>query len=114
MNDLSVTNWRSNSDSSILKIIGSFVKHHRVTQNIKQDELAKNADISRSTLSLLEKGKVVNIMSLIKVLRVLDLLHILHVFEVQTQVSPLEIAKQEEKKRKRVRKDKNENYKSEW
>lgn len=47
------------SDKAIAEYIGTFVKHQRLEQNKTQDELASAAGISRSTLSLLERGETV-------------------------------------------------------
>ena len=102
MTDQSYKNWNSMSDNAIVKQIGAFVKHHRMEQNKTQDVLANAAGISRSTLSLLERGETVTLATLIQVLRVLDVLHIMDAFEVQQAISPLALAKIEKDKRKRA------------
>lgn len=102
MNDISYKNWKSLSDISLLKTIGTFVKTHRLDQNRSQDEVAATAGISRSTLSLLERGKTVRLDSLIQVLRVLDLLHIMDTFRIEEQISPLAYAKLKKKQRKQA------------
>ncbi len=102
MNDLSYTNWDSMSDNALAIHIGVFIKHHRMEQNKTQSELARDAGISRSTLSLLERGETVNLATLIQVLRVLDLLHVMEAFNVQQSISPLALAKLEKSKRKRA------------
>lgn len=103
MNDISYTKWRAMSDKALLKHIGEFVKHHRLEQNKSQKEVADAAGMSRSTLSLLERGEGVTLLSLIQVLRVLDLLHHLETFEAEEKpISPIELAKKEKQKRKRA------------
>ncbi len=102
MTDLSYVNWDSMSDGALAEHIGVFIKHHRMEQNITQDTLAKAAGISRSTLSLLERGETVTLATLIQVLRVLDQLHTMETFSVQQTISPLALAKMEKKKRKRA------------
>lgn len=102
MKTLSTINWNSLSDKALAEHIGRFIKEKRMEQNKTQDTLATAAGISRSTLSLLEKGEVVTIATLLQVLRVLDQLPILEVFTVQPIVSPIQLAKQELKKRKRA------------
>ena len=92
--------WVSMSDNDLSKAIGSFVKHHRLNQNRTQNQVSEDADISRSTLSLLEKGKPVKLNSLIKVLRVLELLYIMDIFKIETETSPIEYAKLQKKARK--------------
>jgi transcriptional regulator with XRE-family HTH domain len=44
------------TDTALSKVISAFVKHHRLLQNKTQEDVAAAAGISRSTLSLLEKG----------------------------------------------------------
>lgn len=91
------------SDYALTAHIGAFVKHHRMEQNKSQDALSREAGISRSTLSLLERGETVTLATLIQVLRVLDQLQVMNAFEVQQRISPLALAKAEQAKRKRAR-----------
>jgi transcriptional regulator with XRE-family HTH domain len=92
------------SDTAILHKIGDFIKHHRINQNKSQDQLASEAGISRSTLSLLERGEKVNLITLIQVLRVLDQLQWLESFEVTKTISPMDYIKLQKKhERQRVR-----------
>lgn len=44
------------SDMAILQMIGDFIKKKRIALNKTQDMMAQEAGISRSTLSLLERG----------------------------------------------------------
>lgn len=109
MTDKSFKVWASMSDKALAEYIGTFVKHHRMEQNKTQDELATAAGISRSTLSLLERGETVTVTTLIQVLRVLDQLSVLSAFEVRETISPLALAKLQKEKRQRARgKSKNE------
>ena len=102
MTDMSYNMWDSMSDKALSMHIGAFVKHHIMEQNKTQDVLAKAAGISRSTLSLLERGETVTLASLIQVLRVLDKLYVMDVFSVQQDISPLILARMEKGKRKRA------------
>ena len=117
MNDKSYSQFISMSDKALAKQIGTFVRHHRLEQNKTQDELAAAAGMSRSTLSLLERGETVTVTTLIQILRVLDQLHILSIFEIKESVSPLALAKLQKEKRQRARgplkKNTNENA-SDW
>ncbi len=103
MTDKSYKNWFSLSDDALAKHIGSFIKHQRLEQNKTQEMVANTAGISRSTLSLLEKGGSVTLATLIQVLRILDQLQVMEVFEIQQRISPLALAKAEKKRRKRAR-----------
>lgn len=91
------------SDQALAALIGKFVRHQRMEQNRTQDELASAAGISRSTLSLLERGETVTVTTLIQVLRVLDQLPVLSAFEVKETISPLALAKLQKEKRQRAR-----------
>lgn len=117
MNDKSYVDWVSMSDNALNETIGAFIKHHRLNQNKTQEEVSKAAGISRSTLSLLERGETVMLSSFIQVLRVLDLLYIMNTFEVKKQISPIEYAKMQQNKRQRARNQSegnNSNNDSQW
>lgn len=118
MNDISVMDYNQLSDMAILQRIGVFVKHHRMDQNKSQDQLATAAGISRSTLSLLERGEKVNLITLIQVLRVLDQLQWLAEFEVKKTISPIQYLKLQKKyERQRIRNSNDlaaDNPPSEW
>lgn len=107
MTDKAFKEWTSMNDKALAEYIGSFVRHHRMELNKTQDELATAAGISRSTLSLLERGETVTVTTLIQVLRVLDQLSVLNAFEVIETPSPLALAKLQKKKRQRARSNAN-------
>jgi transcriptional regulator with XRE-family HTH domain len=113
MNDKQYINWISMSDVALAQTIGTFVKHHRLTQNKTQEEVANAANISRSTLSLLEKGGAITVPTLLQVLRVLDLLYVMDIFKIQEQISPIELAKQQKRQRARNN-DINNSKESDW
>ena len=104
MSYISYNKWSSISDKALIEIIGTFVQHHRLDQNKSQSDVAKAANLSRSTLSLLERGEKISLISLIRVLRVLDLLHVIDVFKIKNEVSPIEYAKLQKKNRQRASK----------
>jgi transcriptional regulator with XRE-family HTH domain len=115
MNDKAFKDWHSMSDHALAAHIGAFVKHHRLEQNTTKDILSHEAGISRSTLSLLERGEAVTLATLIQVLRVLNQLQIMDAFEVHQRISPLALAKAELEKRKRARNNKTKGPdKSDW
>jgi len=95
-------NWNAMSDRALSNTIGAFIKQHRLNQNKSQKEIAEAANISRSTLSLLENGNTVTIATFLQVLRVLDLLYVMDNFKIDTQISPIALAKLARKKRKRA------------
>ncbi len=103
MTDISYINWNSMSDKALTEHIGKFIREKRMEQNKTQDMLAHAAGISRSTLSLLEKGEIVTLSTLLQVLRVLDQLQVLDAFTIQQPtISPIQLAKMELGKRRRA------------
>lgn len=103
MTEISYNNWKSLSDEAIEQEIGYYVKKVRQQQNKTQSEIAKAANISRSTLSLLERGGSGNLKTLIQVLRVLDKLMVLEQFNYKEVLSPLALAKAQHKPKERIR-----------
>ena len=91
------------SDIALMGTLGSFIKHHRLQQNKTQGQLATEAGIVRSTLSLFERGQNTSLLVFIQLLRALKLLDLLHEFQVRQQISPLKLAKLEQTKKKRAR-----------
>lgn len=105
------------SDKAILSNIGLFIQQTRIKQNLTQEELAARAAISRSTLSLVERGDTISLVNLIKLLRILNALYIFSAFEITEEISPLQLAKGEKQKRKRASRntpDRSKNPDMEW
>lgn len=107
MNDISCI--KNLSDTAILQEIGIFIKTKRIAQELTQKELSERASISRSTLSLMELGKSTALINLIKVLRILDVLYVFESFKIKHTISPLQLAKEDAKKRKRASKKRDNN-----
>ena len=108
-------NWTSMSDVAIIEAIGNYIKHQRLNQNKTQALVAEHAGVNRWTISQIEKGEAISLTSLIQILRALNLLDILDVFKIETQISPLELAKLEKQKRQRASStDTNTKTESEW
>lgn len=95
--------WHEMSDTAIIEQLGKVIRHHRIQQNITQSELAKLAGLNRWTIGQIENGESVKLSSFIQVLRALDILYMLNYFQVEDEISPIEYAKLQEKKRQRVR-----------
>ena len=102
MTDLSDNYWMAASDPALMQNIGSFIRHQRLQQNKTQQQLANEAGIARSTLSLFEQGENTGMIVFIQVLRALKLLYLLEGFRVQQQVSPIQLARLEKSKRIRA------------
>jgi transcriptional regulator with XRE-family HTH domain len=118
MTEVSYINIQAASDTALIRTLGAFLKHHRVQQNKSQAQLAKEAGIVRSTLSLFENGENTSLLVFIQLLRALKLLHMLQQFEIKEELSPLQLAKLEQSKKSRARRknreSKNPEPKSDW
>lgn len=97
------TNLISMSDSAIVNKIGLSLKNERLKTNKTQAQLAEAAGVNRWTVSQIENGEAISLMSLIQLMRALDMLGLLAIFNVQQEISPIELAKLDRKKRKRAR-----------
>lgn len=94
--------WYSMSDSAIIRELGTFIKETRLKKNYTQGDLAEKAGVHRVTLSEFEHGLRGSLTTFIQLLRALNELEALDVFLLLTEISPLEMAKLEAKKRKRA------------
>ena len=99
---MGITNnkWVQMSDSAIVSQLGGYIKQLRLQQNKTQAQLAETAGLNRWTISQIEKGESITLMSLIQILRALDSLHVLNGFDVPDEISPLEYAKLKKKKKR--------------
>ena len=109
------TNWISMSDIAIVGKIGEFIKQERLKINKTQAHLADEAGINRWTLSQIENGEAITMISLIQIMRALNILYLLEGFSIKQEISPIELAKQDQQKRKRARNTDADNTKqSDW
>jgi len=106
-------NWIAMADPEIVKEICQAVKQMRINNNITQQQIADVSGLDRTTISRMESGRAVNLLTLVQVLRALDKLDILNVFSVEQAISPIKLLKEEERKRKRAGKTKKSVHKTE-
>jgi transcriptional regulator with XRE-family HTH domain len=90
------------SDPAILGLLGSFIQQTRLQQNKTQQQVAVAAGINRSTMVQIEKGGGGTLLSFIQILRALEQLPLFQHFEIKQQISPLQLAKIDQKKRQRA------------
>ncbi len=102
MKEITDTELYAMNDDAVITMIGAFVRHHRLEQDLSQQTLADRAGIHRSTLADVENGKRCHIVTLIQLLRVLNRLDVFKSFQVNRQLSPMAIAKLELQQRKRA------------
>lgn len=105
------------SDPAILEALGKFIQQTRLQQNKTQQQVAAAAGINRSTMVQFENGGGGTLVSFIQIVRALEQLQLFQNFEIKQQLSPLQLAKIDQKKRQRARTKKNagiEKPKSDW
>jgi transcriptional regulator with XRE-family HTH domain len=108
-------NWVEMSDTAIVRKIGEFIKQQRLKINKTQAQLATEAGINRWTLGQIENGEAITLISLIQIMRALDILYLFEGFSIKQEISPLELAKQDQQKRQRARNSGIDNTKkSDW
>ena len=109
------TEWIAMSDRNIVNTIGSFIKYERLKRNKTQAQLAEEAGINRWTISQIENGEAITLLSLIQIMRALNVLELLDIFSIKQEISPIELAKKDQQKRQRARnKDNNNTKQSDW
>ena len=86
------------TDRAVVKEIGSRLKALRLRSNRKQKSIAESAGLSVTAIQGAEKGET-TLLTLIKVLRTLDALDNLDSFLPEIEISPLQLAKIEKRKR---------------
>ncbi|MBC7607057.1 MAG: helix-turn-helix transcriptional regulator [Burkholderiales bacterium] len=91
------------------------MKKERLNSNKTQAQLAEEAGINRWTISPIENGEAITMISLIQIMRALNILHLLEIFSVKQEISPIELAKLDQNKRQCARNNENNNTKqSDW
>lgn len=97
-----IKQWYALSDPAILEVLGNFIKQTRLQQNKTQQQVAVTAGINRSTMVQFENGGGGTLLSFIQIVRALEQLHLFQSFEIKQQLSPLQLAKIDQKKRQRA------------
>lgn len=90
------------SDAELVKFLGNQIKNLRLNKNISQQELAAFTGLERSTISKFENGRAASLLTFVQILRGLKKLDWLDSLKEAAQLSPLQIAKLEGRKRKRA------------
>lgn len=89
-------------DGRVLANLGDRLARQRLTRNLTQDELAREAGVSKRTVIRLENGESSQMTNLIRVLRALELLNHLDSLVPLPLASPLEQLKSKRKERRRA------------
>jgi transcriptional regulator with XRE-family HTH domain len=92
----------SMSDSTLVKEICSGLKQMRLNENISQEELAKRSGLNRVTISRMESGRAVTLLTLVQTLRALNRLDVIRAFMEEPVISPLKMFEIQEKYRRKA------------
>ncbi|MFM2047558.1 MAG: hypothetical protein RI955_104 [Bacteroidota bacterium] len=85
------------TDKAIIKSVCNSLKQMRLNKNISQTELANKSGISRITISRMEIGKAINLLTMIQVLRALDELDLINEFIKEPEISPVMLMEAQQK-----------------
>lgn len=101
--------------SALAEDIGERLKQARLNRDLTQAEVANLAGVARKTVLNAEKGKV-QLDIFVAIMMALDLTEHLNLFLPEQEISPLQLAKLQGKKRQRASKQHKENEEgnAEW
>lgn len=113
----SITDWAAMTDKAIVNHICSQIRQIRLERNITQEQLSERSGLGRATISRIEKGQSISLLTLIQLLRALDSLELLNAFsQAPTSFSPMQLLMEPKPQRYRASGNKNSSDKgpSEW
>ena len=90
------------TDRRALSELGDRLARHRLNRNLTQDQLARDAGVSKRTVVRLENGQSSQVTSLVRVLRALGLLDNLDALVPAPMASPIEALKAKARERRRA------------
>ncbi len=95
-------NWYGMTNVTIVKELCKSIKQMRLNQNLSQEELAENSGVNRVTISRMETGQAINLLTMIQLLRALDRLDLLNTFIIEPEISPIMVMEEQSKYRKKA------------
>lgn len=95
-------NWYGMTDNAIVEVLCKSIKQMRLNKNISQEELSLQSGVNRVTISRMETGKAINLLTLIQLLRALEQLDLLSYLNVEPEISPMLVMEQQQKLRKKA------------
>lgn len=90
------------TDRRVLTELGERIARHRLNRNLTQDQLAREAGVSKRTVVRLENGESSQLTNLIRILRALELLSNLDSLIAVPPASPIEAMKAKSRERRRA------------
>lgn len=95
-------NFSTSSSAAIASALCKRLEEIRLSKNISQAELAKQAGVSRSTMTRIADGKSISLDSFIRVIKALGLADHLANLLPDPTVRPVELAKHDGQRRQRA------------
>jgi len=90
------------TDQQVLAELGDRLAQHRLNRNLTQDQLAREAGVSKRTVVRLENGQSSQVTNLVRVLRALGLLCNFEALVPAPLASPIEALKAKARQRRRA------------
>jgi transcriptional regulator with XRE-family HTH domain len=90
------------TDNAIIGMLCKSIKQMRLNMNISQEELSEKSGVNRVTISRMETGKAINLLTLVQLLRGLGQLDLLNNLNIQPEISPMMVMEQQLKWRKKA------------
>lgn len=88
------------TNAELLKELGARLRHERITQKIKQEDMAKRCGLARTSLVKLENGDGgVRLVTVVSVMRQLGILNQLEMAVPAIEISPYEQFEMDRRKR---------------
>lgn len=97
-----ISNYSAMADPTIVKEICKNLKQMRLNKNMTQADLAITSGLNRVTISRMESGRTITLLTIVQVLRALDKLDVLDIFRTESEISPIQLMKLKQKQRKRA------------
>jgi transcriptional regulator with XRE-family HTH domain len=97
-----IRNWHAMTDTVVVKTLCASFKQMRLNQNLSQEELAERCGLSRITISRMESGQAINLLTMVQIMRALGKLDLLNYLNEDPEISPLQVLEERSKYRKKA------------
>ena len=91
---------REENNIRIMKELGERVQDLRISEALKQSDLAKHAGVSKKTVERLENGENTSLFNFLNVMRALGVLDNVEVLLPQKRIAPKELHERGKKRRR--------------
>ena len=95
-------NFHNANSQQIIEVLGQRLNEIRLSRNISQSQLAKEAGVSRSTLTRLADGRPISLDSFVRIMQALDLAEHLSVLLPDPSIRPVDRVRLDGSERQRA------------